>query len=492
MWRRSGGVFLPASARRQRRPTPTTAPLVVAAVAKLSTTTTTVRPPVAAVAGERQQWPRRRCHHHHYHDQHHDHHTNTAGSRRCFSFFEDVGNGSEETLRRTTTTNPTTINTNTKTNTNTTPRMGTAVYTLYGETCAFSVKAIPPEFRAISPSGLLVLDAHKRGRFLFEWTPAVPPPNRSATTTTTPNSTSTTTKTTYQWSATTRLALTVEEAGSLLARVDRGDPTVTFQRRIPSSTNSTNSADDGNHTKSTIIDKICIATRIEIPSMTSPSTAATEATTPPPPPHTRVMDGLSLLVDYIYPDGEGAEVEGKGRERDQQGLVRHRVVVSLSEREYEPGFFTHLFFLSFSPSNKTTTTTTPTIYSSQQPITLFAKNFWPGRLRLLSRGTQRGPFEIRLTVGDYAVFRSILEMSIPHLAGWSLMLEHQLAQSVHQHRRNTSSSHSSNPSSSRNMATRTPPPPPSTPKTNTNTTGNATERNSGGLSYDPTSPHNYN
>lgn len=321
------------------RATTTTAPLVVAAVAKLSTTPSTVRPPVAAVAGERQQWPRRCRRHHHYPNQHHDHHTNTAGSRRCFSFFEDVGNGSEETLRRTTTTNPTTINTKTN-STTTTPRMGTAVYTLYGETCAFSVKAIPPEFRAISPSGLLVLDAHKRGRFLFEWTPAVPTPNRSATTTTTPNSTSTTTKTTYQWSATTRLALTVEEAGSLLARVDRGDPTVTFQRRIPSSTNSTNSADDGNHTKSTIIDKICIATRIEIPSMTSPSTAATEATTPPPPPHTRVMDGLSLLVDYIYPDEEAVEGGGNERERaaaawgqiphppsEPKGLVRRAIVV---------------------------------------------------------------------------------------------------------------------------------------------------------------------
>ena len=321
MWRRSGGVFLPASARRQRRPTPTTAPLVVAAVAKLSTTTTTVRPPVAAVAGERQQWPRRRCHHHHYHDQHHDHHTNTAGSRRCFSFFEDVGNGSEETLRRTTTTNPTTINTNTKTNTHTTtPRMGTAVYTLYGETCAFSVKALPPEFRAISPRGLLVLDAHQRGRFLFEWTPAVPTPNRSATTTTTPNSTSTTTKTTYQWSATTRLALTVEEAGSLLARVDRGDPTVTFQRRIPSYNTSPTSADDGNNTS---ITKICLATRLELPSVMPKNTVP-------------VMDGISLLVDYMYPDKE--EEAGGERRRaawgqiphppsDPQGLVRRAVVV---------------------------------------------------------------------------------------------------------------------------------------------------------------------
>ena len=48
------------------------------------------------------------------------------------------------------------------------PRMN-PIYQIYGETCAFTVKAILPEFRAMGST--IVLDARKRGRILLEWSP---------------------------------------------------------------------------------------------------------------------------------------------------------------------------------------------------------------------------------------------------------------------------------------------------------------------------------
>jgi hypothetical protein len=45
----------------------------------------------------------------------------------------------------------------------------TPSYQIYGETAAFTIKAIAPEFRMLGGK-TVVLDASKRGRLLFEWT----------------------------------------------------------------------------------------------------------------------------------------------------------------------------------------------------------------------------------------------------------------------------------------------------------------------------------
>ena len=142
------------------------------------------------------------------------------------------------------------------------PNMAAPAYTVYGEEMAFTLKAIPPEFRAL-PSGTVILDASKRGRLLLEWTPLASghddesdygSGNRR-----------------YRWDASTRFALTAEEAGSLLAKLDRGDPTVEFSRRV-----------SGDQMGQQNLDKIFIAKPIELEG--------------------GKRNGISLLVDYVDPE----------------------------------------------------------------------------------------------------------------------------------------------------------------------------------------------
>lgn len=77
---------------------------------------------------------------------------------------------------------------------------------------------------------------------------------------------------------------------------------------------------------------------MEMPSMTPPPTAATEATNQPQQPNTMVLDGLLLLVDFIMYPEEIVDWDGEGRAAawgqippppsDPKGLlVRRRVVV---------------------------------------------------------------------------------------------------------------------------------------------------------------------
>ena len=159
--------------------------------------------------------------------------------------------------------------------------MGSPAYTVYGEEFAFTVKAIPPEFRALK-SGTVVLDASKRGRLLFEWTPIASGHNSDG-----PGR--------YQWNSSTKFALTAEEAGSLLAKLDRGDTSVEFSRRI---------------TAMGSVDKVFIAKTIELDGSKN--------------------DGVSLLVDYVdpekqqlgqmlHPQPDAASPDGFGNE----GLVRN-------------------------------------------------------------------------------------------------------------------------------------------------------------------------
>lgn len=142
------------------------------------------------------------------------------------------------------------------------PNMGAPAYTVYGEEVAFTLKAIPPEFRAL-PSGTVILDASKRGRLLLEWTPLASghdddndygSGNRR-----------------YRWDASTRFALTAEEAGSLLAKIDRGDPTVEFSRRV-----------SGDQMGQQNLDKVFIAKPIHLEGGKN--------------------NGISLLVDYVDPE----------------------------------------------------------------------------------------------------------------------------------------------------------------------------------------------
>jgi hypothetical protein len=44
--------------------------------------------------------------------------------------------------------------------------------------------------------------------------------------------------------------------------------------------------------------------------------------------------------------------------------------------------------------------------------------------------TQRGPLEIKLMFGEYHVMKSIIQYSIPHLIGWSTMMDHSMEQAL--------------------------------------------------------------
>jgi hypothetical protein len=167
------------------------------------------------------------------------HHSCSNHARRSFSFYNGPSGGGSGQK----------------------PKMGAPAYTVYGEEFAFTLKTIAPEFRAY-PSGLVVLEASNRGKFLLEWTPISGQDNAK-------NSYGS--KQRFQWDATTRIALTAEEAGSLLAKLDRGDPSVEFSRKVP-----------GDQMGRKNLEKLFIAKKIKLKGGEN--------------------DGISLLVDYVDPD----------------------------------------------------------------------------------------------------------------------------------------------------------------------------------------------
>lgn len=152
-----------------------------------------------------------------------------------------------------------------------TPTMVSPAYTVYGEEIAFTLKAIPPEYRVL-PSGTVILDASKRGRLLFEWTPMAGHDDGTG-------------KKRYRWNASTRFALTAEEAGCLMARIDRGDPSVEFSRRVSGDLSPTGQS----------VDKIFLAKTIGLESTTTSAEAEGSS-------GITKNDGISLLVDYVDPD----------------------------------------------------------------------------------------------------------------------------------------------------------------------------------------------
>ena len=252
-------------------------------------------------------------------------------------------------------------------NANSNPNMGNPAYIVYGEEIAFSVKAIPPEFRTL-PSGTVILDAGKRGRLMFEWTPLSSQPSFGD-------------KKAYAWDKTTRFALTAEELGSLLARLDRGDTSVEYTRRMAN--------DHFQNSTGLTLDKIFIATVNEIqeqeeqvPVKKEEQPVAEEGTETETETETKIgtetetgtgtgsavvkvkkNDGITLLIDYVDADTG-----------HQFGNILHP------------------------PS------------APHDGI--------------------RGPFEIRLMVGEYRVLRSIIEYSIPKLIGWSTMFDKNIEQSI--------------------------------------------------------------
>jgi len=157
------------------------------------------------------------------------------------------------------------------------PNRGSPAYTVYGEEIAFTVKVIPPEFRAL-PSGTMILDAGKRGRLLFEWTPMSSGHDD--------NSNSNYGYKKFRWDASTRFALTAEEAASLLARLDRGDPSVELTRKFQDPTGKT-------------LDKVFIAKNIELE--TTAAAAAGDGDGDKKRGGAK-NDGISLLVDYVDPE----------------------------------------------------------------------------------------------------------------------------------------------------------------------------------------------
>ena len=188
------------------------------------------------------------------------------------------------------------------------PNMGAPAYTVYGEEIAFTLKAIPPEFRAL-PSGTVILDASKRGRLLLEWTPLASGHDDD-------NGYGSGNKR-YRWDASTRFALTAEEAGSLLAKLDRGDPSVELSRRLSGEN----------------LHKVFIAKPIELKDQKN--------------------DGVSLLVDYVDPDnhqlgqvphpqrGSGGEAGGAFGDA---GLVSYSAQQSLQVLKLHINFHLPYFF----------------------------------------------------------------------------------------------------------------------------------------------------
>lgn len=88
-------------------------------------------------------------------------------------------------------------------NSNSQSRLGGPSYQVYGENTAFTIRAIPPEFRQLASGTIVTSNASNgRGRLLLQWTPR--DSNGK-----------------YQWDHSIRFALAAEEAASVfLARLD--------------------------------------------------------------------------------------------------------------------------------------------------------------------------------------------------------------------------------------------------------------------------------
>ena len=82
-------------------------------------------------------------------------------------------------------------------------------YQIYGENVVFTIKSIPPEFRAVSGGKTIVLDGSKKGRLLLEWTPRAP-------------STEGAFNNKFAWDRPLRFGLSPEEIGLVVARLKCG------------------------------------------------------------------------------------------------------------------------------------------------------------------------------------------------------------------------------------------------------------------------------
>eukprot|EP00751_Fragilariopsis_kerguelensis_P007392 CAMPEP_0170785656 /NCGR_PEP_ID=MMETSP0733-20121128/17078_1 /TAXON_ID=186038 /ORGANISM="Fragilariopsis kerguelensis, Strain L26-C5" /LENGTH=260 /DNA_ID=CAMNT_0011131235 /DNA_START=295 /DNA_END=1077 /DNA_ORIENTATION=+ len=165
-------------------------------------------------------------------------------------------------------------------------------YIVFGEECAFSVKAILPEFRS-TEKGMIILDASKRGKLLFEWTPLDKSTGSSGS------------FKKYCWkNNTTRFALSAEEAGSILARLDRGDTSIEFTRRMGNNTNTEYTNNFENTTGKTLDKLLCIEPIVLEMEMESESEEHSNSggTSTAGTSSVKKNNGISLLVDYIDSD----------------------------------------------------------------------------------------------------------------------------------------------------------------------------------------------
>lgn len=111
-------------------------------------------------------------------------------------------------------------------------------YQIYGENVAFSIKPIPPEFRAVSGGKTVVLDGTKKGRLMLEWVPRISIPGQNK----------------FAWDRPLRFALTPEEIGLVLTRLKQ-EKSVELNRHLRTTTgdygdyfsnNNNNTNDDDN------------------------------------------------------------------------------------------------------------------------------------------------------------------------------------------------------------------------------------------------------
>jgi len=300
------------------------------------------------------------------------HHTTTlrlVDGRRSFSFYNDNNNNNNNSHY---------------------PNMGNPAYTVYGEEVAFTMKAIPPEFRTL-PSGTVVLDAAKRGRFLFEWTPMD-----------NGNGGDNNKRGGYRWDATTRFALTAEEAASLLARLDRGDSAVDFTRRLP-----------GDHYQNPTgqpLDKVFVAKAIDI-EIEVESDVDVDV-------DTDVLETNQNRNDSIDHD-QDQKGDGNGNDNDhdhdhdkfqqqKRGTKTINNGISLLVDYVDPD---HQRF-------------------GLIPHPCSGGGGGGGGGGMYETEGFRGPFEVRLMIGEYQVLRSILESSIPKLVGWTTMFDRNIEQAI--------------------------------------------------------------
>ena len=298
---------------------------------------------------------------------------------------------------------------------------------MYGEEVAFSIKAIPPEFRALA-SGTVVLDSGKRGRFLFEWAPM---DNSSGGDYGTGRK--------YRWDATTRFALTAEEAASLLARLDRGDPSVELSRRL--------AGDHYQNPTGMPVDKIFMAKLVELedddggPDVDGVGGEGGEEAGGMAKAAKKKNNGISLLVDYVDPDnqrlgqiphsGSGGDGGDGGMFDASEGFVsspkqKRLFVVPLPVLLWVG----RNFLSSHAPiSTAVVHRLLPCVAYNCRPLDWIGFHFAAPH-NTKHNNQQRGPFEIRLMIGEYQVLRSILEYSIPRLVGWSTMFDRNIEQAI--------------------------------------------------------------